>query len=241
MRGWGVHINFKIHGQGSINGDGIAFWYSKERMMPGPVFGSKDYFSGLGVFIDTFGNHVSPSTASRSESHRNHEHPYISIIVNNGSQKYDHDHDGGHQNLGGCSVKVRNKNSTQILVRYDISMLTVLRDVDGKGLWDICAQVDGIELPTGYYFGLSAATGDLSDNHDIFYVQVRQLGCYQGSENPRGFFGKAQPRGFWLFCGFLGGCGFLWVFINFRAGLTKISKVIYLGKTYLMYEFIMQF
>lgn len=179
MRSWGVHINFKIHGKGAVNqaGDGIAFWYVKERMIPGPVFGSKDYFSGLGVFIDTYGNHLFQSGSSRSEQHDSHEHPYISIIVNNGSQKYNHDDDGGSQNLGGCSVKVRNKNVTQILVRYDNDMVTILRDVDGKGLFDICAQVDGIELPTGYYFGISAATGDLSDNHDIFFVQVCTYAC----------------------------------------------------------------
>jgi phosphotransferase system IIA component len=27
-------------------GDGFAIWYAKDRMENGPVFGSKDYFSG---------------------------------------------------------------------------------------------------------------------------------------------------------------------------------------------------
>ena len=31
---------------------------------------------------------------------------------------------------------------------------------------------DGIRLPTGYYFGVSATTGDLSDNHDVISLKV---------------------------------------------------------------------
>ena len=27
-------------------GDGFAFWYARDRMVEGPVFGSKDFFSG---------------------------------------------------------------------------------------------------------------------------------------------------------------------------------------------------
>jgi len=34
--------------------------------------------------------------------------------------------------------------------------------VDGKNTWKLCFKVDGIRLPTEYYFGVSAATGDLS-------------------------------------------------------------------------------
>lgn len=79
-------MHFKIHGQGkkNLNGDGLAIWYTKERMekgercsmyyllqikstlaavinslavlFTGPVFGNKDNFTGLGVFVDTYPN-----------------------------------------------------------------------------------------------------------------------------------------------------------------------------------------
>lgn len=32
-----------------------------------------------------------------------------------------------------------------------------------------------IKLPTGYYFGISATTGDLSDNHDILSIRLFEL------------------------------------------------------------------
>ena len=33
-----------------------------------------------------------------------HDHPYISAMVNNGSVHYDHDRDGTHSQMAGCSV-----------------------------------------------------------------------------------------------------------------------------------------
>lgn len=35
-------------------------------------------------------------------------------------------------------------------------------DVDDKNEWKECIDIGGVRLPTGYYFGASAATGDLS-------------------------------------------------------------------------------
>lgn len=31
-------------------------WLTKDRLTPGPVFGSKDNFNGLGIFFDTYDN-----------------------------------------------------------------------------------------------------------------------------------------------------------------------------------------
>ena len=47
---------FKIHGQGTLYGDGMALWVTKGRATPGPVFGSTDRFEGLGLFFDTYKN-----------------------------------------------------------------------------------------------------------------------------------------------------------------------------------------
>ena len=58
MHNWEVVIQFQVHGQGKhLFGDGFAFWYTKEKGQIGNVFGSKDYFTGLGVFFDTYSNH----------------------------------------------------------------------------------------------------------------------------------------------------------------------------------------
>lgn len=58
-----MQINFKVFGStGELFGDGMAIWYTQERAQLGPVFGNKDYFRGLGVFLDTYSNHNGPHT-----------------------------------------------------------------------------------------------------------------------------------------------------------------------------------
>ncbi|XP_060587633.1 vesicular integral-membrane protein VIP36-like isoform X2 [Ruditapes philippinarum] len=168
VRNWELHVHFKVHGQGkNLFGDGFAIWYARDRNQLGPVFGSKDYFVGLAVIADTYSNHNGP---------HNHQHPYISSMVNNGSMHYDHDLDGTHTELAGCTSLFRNSDhDTYLAIRYEGTTLKVSMDVDGKDGWTECFKVDGVRLPVGYYFGASAATGELADNHDIISMKLYEL------------------------------------------------------------------
>lgn len=56
-----------------------------------------------------------------------------------------------------------------------VFFFAVSTDIENKAAWKECFVVKGIRLPTGYYFGVSAATGDLSDNHDIMSVRLYEL------------------------------------------------------------------
>ncbi|KAM8973935.1 VIP36-like protein isoform 2-T2 [Pelodytes ibericus] len=169
LRDWELQVHFKIHGQGkkNLNGDGFSLWYTKDRMQPGSVFGSKDNFVGLGVFVDTYPN---------EEKQHERIFPYVSAMVSNGSLVYDHSRDGRPTELGGCTAIVRNlDHDTFLVIRYVKRRLTIMIDVDGKHEWKDCLDVPGVRLPRGYYFGASAVTGDLSDNHDIISMKLYQL------------------------------------------------------------------
>ena len=97
-------------------------------------------------------------------------------MVNNGSLSYDHDRDGTHTQLAGCEGRFRNVNfDTHITIRYENNILSVSTDFENKGEWKSCFVVQSVELPTGYYFGVSATTGDLSDNHDIYSFKFYDL------------------------------------------------------------------
>jgi lectin, mannose-binding 2 len=97
-------------------------------------------------------------------------------MVNNGSLHYDHDRDGTHTELAGCESQFRNKDfDTFVAIRYQNYKLTVSTDTENKNTWKECFSVNRVKLPTHYYFGFSAATGDLSDNHDIISVKVYEL------------------------------------------------------------------
>ncbi|KAG1664562.1 VIP36-like protein [Nymphon striatum] len=166
IRNWEVQIHFKVHGKAKeLFGDGFAFWYTKDRMQLGNVFGSKDNFLGLAVLADTYNNHNGP---------HNHGHPYISAMVNNGTMNYDHDRDGTHTEVAGCESQFKISNhDTHLNIRYENDVLTVTTDIDGKNSWSECFKVEGVQLPTGYYFGFSAATGDLSGYLiNFFFMKV---------------------------------------------------------------------
>lgn len=97
-------------------------------------------------------------------------------MVNNGTLSYDHDMDGTHTQLAGCEAKFRNVDyDTTISIRYENDVLTVSTDIENKNVWKPCFTVEGVKLPTGYYFGASATTGDLSDNHDIHAFRFFEL------------------------------------------------------------------
>nr|KAF6480604.1 lectin, mannose binding 2 [Molossus molossus] len=102
--------------------------------------------------------------------------PYISVMVNNGSLSYDHSKDGRWTELAGCTADFRNRDhDTFLAVRYSRGRLTVMTDLEDKNEWKNCIDITGVRLPTGYYFGASAGTGDLSDNHDIISMKLFQL------------------------------------------------------------------
>lgn len=185
-------MSFKVHGteKKDLYGDGMVIWYARDRMIGGPVFGSKDYFSGLAIILDTYSNHNGPHNVRSGfcfisnqslldcnySSSFQHQHPYLSAMVNNGSLHYDHDMDGTLTQLAGCEGKFRNvDHETLVAIRYEHDILTVSTKFENDDKWKECFQVNGVLLPTDYYFGVSATTGDLSDNHDVIALRFFEL------------------------------------------------------------------
>lgn len=168
FKNWELHLHFKIKSVKSkkMGGDGIALWYTKDRMEKGNVFGAKNTFVGLGVFLDTFAN----------DWNNDHKFPQVSAMVSNGDLTFNHDKDGVDESLGSCFANIRHQDhETFLLVRYENQRLTVKTDVDDKKSWQNCFEVDGVNLPKGFFFGMSSATGDLYDNHDVISLKVYEI------------------------------------------------------------------
>lgn len=97
-------------------------------------------------------------------------------MINNGTLSYDHDRDGTLTQIAGCEAKFRNANhDTHISIKYLNEKLTVMTDLENKNEWKLCFETSNVKLPTGYYFGASATTGDLSDNHDIISFKFYEI------------------------------------------------------------------
>ena len=104
-------------------------------------------------------------------------------MINNGSLHYDHDTDGLSTLIAGCHAPVRGRTTeTLIGILYRNNRLTVSTDIDGANAWTECFSIDQVYLPLGYFFGFTAATGELTDNHDITSVHMYRLDDNQGAE-----------------------------------------------------------
>lgn len=158
-------MEFKVSGGGRSGADGFAFWYSLDPKVEGPVYGSKDEWTGLGIFFDTFDND------------NNRDNPQIYAALNDGSWKFNPDKDGNDEHkLGSCKRLFRNSLKTsRVKIRYQNGLLTVATDIQKNDSWEDCFSAS-ISLPVGqYYFGVSAETGWFFDNHDIYSIQTSDL------------------------------------------------------------------
>jgi len=164
---WEVELTFRVTGRGRIGADGLAFWYTAAKGVEGPVYGSNDMWIGLGVFFDSFDND------------NKHNNPYISAMTNDGSKVYDHQNDGVTQQIAGCLRDFRNKPfPVRAKIEYYKNTLTVLihngmsnNDKD----FELCVRSENVVLPKNGYFGVSAATGGLADDHDVLKFVTHSL------------------------------------------------------------------
>jgi hypothetical protein len=49
-------LTFRLGGGGRTGGDGLAVWLVEEPGTLGPVFGARDNWNGIGIFIDSYDN-----------------------------------------------------------------------------------------------------------------------------------------------------------------------------------------
>lgn len=165
---WEIDVSFRISGRGRVGADGLAIWFTTEKGdYNGEVFGSSDRWTGLGIFMDSFDND------------NKHNNPYIMAVINDGTRNFDHQNDGGTQALAGCLRDFRNKPfPTRVRIEYYQNVLTVLfhsgmtnNDQD----YEMCLRAENVVLPKTGYFGISAATGGLADDHDVFHFLTTSL------------------------------------------------------------------
>lgn len=174
---WEIEVEFKIHGNGNLHGDGFAMWLTKQRASPGPVFGSVDKFEGLGIFFDTYKNNR-PGTVF----------PYVMAMMGDGTKPYDKANDGKDNEYMGCSARgIRGASipTKARLTYFQDKSLKLELQYKMEDQWDLCFETnEPPTIPAVAYLGFSAETGELSDNHDIISVNTRNL--YDTKSRPDG-------------------------------------------------------
>lgn len=173
---WEIEVEFKIHGQGNLHGDGFALWLTKQRGMVGPVFGSVDKFEGLGIVFDTYKNNR-PGTVF----------PYVMAMMGDGHRIYDKANDGKDNELMGCSARgIRGASipTKAKLTYFQDKSLKLELQYKTEDQWELCFETnEPPTIPSVAYLGFSAETGELSDNHDIISVSTKNLYDTKGRDN----------------------------------------------------------
>ncbi|XP_008324277.1 protein ERGIC-53 [Cynoglossus semilaevis] len=156
---WEAEVTFRVSGRGRMGADGLAVWFTTEQGLEGPVYGASDQWNGIGIFFDSFDN----------DGKKNN--PAIIVVGNNGKLVYDHQNDGTTQALGTCLRDFRNKPyPVRAKIIYYQKTLTVMINngfTPDREDYEFCTKVDNMVIPTEGFFGISAATGGLADDHDV--------------------------------------------------------------------------
>ncbi|CAG8513616.1 2417_t:CDS:2 [Paraglomus occultum] len=164
---WQVEFEFKIDGSNPVLfGDGMAVWFTKQRAQTGPVFGFMDYFEGLGIFFDTYAN-----------SRQSHSFPYVMAMKGDGKTSYDLARDGKANELAGCEADIRGRQlPTKARISYfKDNYLELKLHYKDWDQWEPCFTLSNVSLPTVYYLGFTALTGEVSDNHDVISVATNNI------------------------------------------------------------------
>ncbi|ODV82003.1 concanavalin A-like lectin/glucanase [Suhomyces tanzawaensis NRRL Y-17324] len=155
-------------------GDGFAIWFIDQKSEIGDVFGAKNNFNGLGVFIDTYKNG------------KRGNFPFVNLMMGDGHSSYRKESDGFETRLAGCTardlVNPRGKYSKMRLVYIKDGYLSIDFNPHGKHEeWTNCVTLTDVHLPVVKYLGLSAETGELSQSVDVIENKIFALYKEDGS------------------------------------------------------------
>ncbi|WFD34952.1 hypothetical protein MCUN1_001798 [Malassezia cuniculi] len=162
-----ITVEFSIDGNSPTHhGDGFALWLTQERNEAGPVFGSRDYWHGFGIFFDTFAN-----------TPHKYVFPRIMIMENDGTKQYNIDRDGDGQELESCTMQLRRVPvETRLRLTYIRNMYLELAIQNHEwNQWSTCFLIRNATMPKNPFLGFSASTGEVTDAHDIVSVSTNSI------------------------------------------------------------------
>lgn len=166
-----MELTFHIHSKSSsLFADGFAIWFLDSISEIGDVFGSKNYFNGLGIMIDTYKNG------------KRGQFPFVNLMLGDGNTFYNKGNDGHDTRLAGCNVQlIVNPPSgfTKARIVYiKNGYFSLDFNFDGKSEhWTNCVTLTDIKLPPIKYLGLSAETGEVTQAVDI--IENKMFALYK--------------------------------------------------------------
>ncbi|XP_057344959.1 protein ERGIC-53-like isoform X2 [Manis pentadactyla] len=161
---WEVEVQMRVTGPGRQGAQGMAVWYTQGRGHVGSVLGGLASWDGIGILFD--------SSAKDSWSR-----PAIRVLASDGPTPDEQlgwspsaHRDGGSRELGSCHRDFRNRpHPLRVRITYWEQRLqvSVNNGLIPNGPEEVCVDVGPLFLAPGGFFGVSAATSTLADDHDV--------------------------------------------------------------------------
>ncbi|XP_055984795.1 protein ERGIC-53-like [Sorex fumeus] len=154
---WEVEVQLRVTGPGRRGAQGMAVWYTQERATGSSVLGGPASLDGVGILFDSSAGDALSS-------------PAIHVLVGDRPSASEPPREAASQVLGSCHRDFRNRpypfraRITYWGQRLRVSLNSGLTPSDPE---EVCANVGPLLLEPGGFFGVSAATGTLADDHDV--------------------------------------------------------------------------
>ncbi|CUS10279.1 unnamed protein product [Tuber aestivum] len=147
---WILDVSFRTSG-GERPGGSFHLWYTAEggngKAGMESVYTSKPW-DGLALVVDSYGGYGT-----------------IRAYLNDGSTDYSIHHDVPSLSFGHCEINYRNRGTfTTLRVTHSPKSFKV--EADGS----LCFETSRVRLPTGYHYGISAATSETPDSYELFSI-----------------------------------------------------------------------
>ncbi|XP_020034348.1 protein ERGIC-53-like [Castor canadensis] len=181
---WEVEMQMRVTGLGRRGAQGMAVWYTQDRGQVNSVLGEPASWDGIGIIFDS-------STKDAQNS------PAIRVLASDGHTLPEQPGDGANQVLGSCHRDFRNRpypfraRITYWGQRLHVSLGSGLTPNDPD---EICVDVGPLILAPGGFFGVSAATSTLADDHDVLSFLTFSLSEPGPEAAPRPFLEMEQQR-----------------------------------------------
>ncbi|KAM4826107.1 protein ERGIC-53-like [Thomomys bottae] len=157
---WEVEVKMRITGPGAQGAQGMALWYTRDKGPASAELGEPALGESLGIVLD--------STARDAQ-----DRPAIRVLAGGRPSPPGQLGSPRHEDrvlLGSCHRDFRNRPYPfRVRITYWGQRLRVSlsggltpRDPD-----EVCVDLEPLVLAPGGFFGVSAATSTLADNHDV--------------------------------------------------------------------------
>ncbi|XP_007947190.1 protein ERGIC-53-like [Orycteropus afer afer] len=154
---WEVELQMRVTGPGRQGAQGMAVWYTRGRGQVGSVLEGLASWDGIRILFDSLAEGTQNS-------------PAIRVLASDGHTPYEQLGDGASRVLGSCHRNFRNRpypfraRITYWGQRLRVSLNSGLTPSDPE---EVCVNVGPLLLAPGGFFGISAATSILADDHDV--------------------------------------------------------------------------